>query len=70
VSRTGAEVEPGLTWPEQKRRRVTWGNRCRGSGGATDGSLRVVNLARLGNPNTNEIWRPVCYGNSSILVAI
>ena len=28
VSRTGAEVEPGLSWPDQKRRRVTWGNRC------------------------------------------
>jgi hypothetical protein len=28
VSRTGAEVEPGLSGPEQKRRRVTWGKRC------------------------------------------
>jgi hypothetical protein len=27
VSRTGAEVEPGLSWPEQKQRRVTWGRR-------------------------------------------
>jgi hypothetical protein len=27
VSRTGAEVEPGLSRPEQKRRRVTWGKR-------------------------------------------
>jgi hypothetical protein len=28
VSRTGAEDEPGLSRPEQKRRRVTWGRRC------------------------------------------
>jgi hypothetical protein len=28
VSRTGAEVEPGLSRAEQKRRRVTWGKRC------------------------------------------
>ena len=28
VSRTGAGVEPGLSRPEQKRRRVTWGKRC------------------------------------------
>jgi hypothetical protein len=28
VSRTGAEVEPGLSRPEQKRRRVTWGKWC------------------------------------------
>jgi hypothetical protein len=28
VSRTRAEVEPGLSRPEQKRRRVTWGRRC------------------------------------------
>jgi len=27
MSRTGAEVEPGLNQPEQKRRRVTWGRR-------------------------------------------
>ena len=27
VSRTGAEVEPGLSWSEQKRRGVTWGKR-------------------------------------------
>ena len=27
VSRTGAEVEPGLSRPEQKRRRVTRGRR-------------------------------------------
>jgi hypothetical protein len=28
VSRTGAEVDPGLRRPEQKRRRVTWRKRC------------------------------------------
>jgi hypothetical protein len=28
VGRTGAEVEPGLSRPKQKRRRVTWGRRC------------------------------------------
>jgi hypothetical protein len=28
VSRTGGEVEPGLSRAEQKRRRVTWGKRC------------------------------------------
>jgi hypothetical protein len=28
VSRTGVEVEPGLSRPKQKRRRVTWGRRC------------------------------------------
>ena len=30
VSRTGAEVEPALSRPEQKRRRVTWGSRWAG----------------------------------------
>ena len=41
MSRTGAEVELGLSRPEQKRRRVTWGRKC------TSVEIPVVNILNL-----------------------
>jgi hypothetical protein len=68
VSRTGAEVDPGLRRPEQKRCRVTWAKEVRdrrGSGGVTRISVEAPGVNHMHRIVSQDALKSICVSGRS-----